>query len=115
MPQEIYETLCRQLVQENSPPCYYKIIMSLEQILQGAFFNEYIKRGLYHSYTLFEVSLTVDKTVREHSNAVRGHAHDRQYFHAERRYDSKSWRSKFYPHLTFIDRGSDYVPGQGNI
>lgn len=72
MPKESYETILQQLVQENSPPRYCKVTMPLEKILEGAFFTEYIKRGLYHPFLHPKAKLTVPAMTRGHSDVVRG-------------------------------------------
>ncbi|TDZ20951.1 Uncharacterized protein Cob_v006208 [Colletotrichum orbiculare MAFF 240422] len=45
LPQECYELVYQKLVKELTPPTFYRVTMALGQILEGAFFTEYIKRG----------------------------------------------------------------------
>ncbi|KAK1976045.1 ribonuclease P 40kDa subunit [Colletotrichum cereale] len=45
LPQECYEVVHQKLVQELAAPTFHRVIMTLGQVLDGAFFNEYIKRG----------------------------------------------------------------------
>lgn len=47
MPVKGNESLQRKLVAERSSPEYFKVTMTLSDILEGAFFTEYIKRGSY--------------------------------------------------------------------
>lgn len=42
IPEGIYEILHQKLA---ASPCYHRVTMTLEQILSGDFFTEYIKRG----------------------------------------------------------------------
>ena len=85
LPQEIYEMLRHHLVVGNPPPSYYRVTMSLEQVLQGDFFTEYIKRGQCSSNDRSVSSLTVGSTAREHSDAVRGYCLSGQHVQAKRR------------------------------
>ncbi|KAK2016719.1 ribonuclease P 40kDa subunit [Colletotrichum eremochloae] len=45
LPQECYEAAHQKLVKELAAPTFHRVIMTLGQVLDGAFFNEYIKRG----------------------------------------------------------------------
>ncbi|KAL0935923.1 ribonuclease p mrp protein subunit pop1 [Colletotrichum truncatum] len=45
LPQECYELVHKKLVEELAAPTFYRVAMTLGQVLDGAFFNEYIKRG----------------------------------------------------------------------
>ncbi|KAK6227597.1 ribonuclease P 40kDa subunit [Colletotrichum tabaci] len=45
LPQECYELVRQKLVKELAAPTFHRVIMTLGQVLDGAFFNEYIKRG----------------------------------------------------------------------
>ncbi|ROT36729.1 ribonuclease P 40kDa subunit [Sodiomyces alkalinus F11] len=45
LPDECYELVKQKLVERRAPPVYYRVVMTLGQILDGLFFNEYIKRG----------------------------------------------------------------------
>ncbi|KAF6834503.1 ribonuclease p protein subunit [Colletotrichum musicola] len=45
LPQECYELVLQKLVKEMAPPTFYRVVMTLGQVLDGAFFNEYIKTG----------------------------------------------------------------------
>ncbi|KAK7221916.1 hypothetical protein V2G26_009919 [Clonostachys chloroleuca] len=58
IPQEHYERLSEKLGQEITSTAYYKVSMTLEQILQGDFFTECIKRG--NVLMLSEGKVTVD-------------------------------------------------------
>jgi ribonuclease P/MRP protein subunit RPP40 len=113
LPQEIYETLRHQLVVETPPPSYYRVTMSLEQVLQGNFFTEYIKRGQYPLNDRSSSSLTVSFTVREHSDAVRGYYYGGQHVHAERRCVIQCTTTSHCSLPTNISLGRrlDYVPG----
>ncbi|KAF6804007.1 ribonuclease p protein subunit [Colletotrichum sojae] len=45
LPQECYELVLQKLVKEMAPPTFYRVVMTLGQVLDGVFFNEYIKTG----------------------------------------------------------------------
>ena len=45
LPQEKSESLRQKLTNSRPPPCYYKLLMSLEQILEREFLEEGIKKG----------------------------------------------------------------------
>lgn len=45
LPEELYITVWPQIADEVKSVRYEKVIMKLEQILEGDFFNEYIKKG----------------------------------------------------------------------
>lgn len=45
MPAEIYNVVHEKLVSTQQPPRYSKVTMTLGDILEGEFFNEYIKNG----------------------------------------------------------------------
>ncbi|KAL2756468.1 hypothetical protein ACRALDRAFT_1081689 [Sodiomyces alcalophilus JCM 7366] len=45
LPEECYELVKQKLVEQRCPPVYHRVIMTLGQILDGLFFNEYIKKG----------------------------------------------------------------------
>lgn len=49
MPVKDNESLKQTLVTERSSPEYFKVTMTLSDILEGAFFTEYIKIGIYRS------------------------------------------------------------------
>lgn len=46
LPDECYELVKQKLVDERASPVFYRVVMTLGQILDGLFFNEYIKRGM---------------------------------------------------------------------
>ncbi|KAJ0374006.1 hypothetical protein COL26b_007717 [Colletotrichum chrysophilum] len=45
LPQECYELVHQKLAKELAPPTFHRVVMTLGQVLDGAFFTEYIKRG----------------------------------------------------------------------
>ncbi|KAI8243611.1 Ribonuclease P protein subunit p40 [Colletotrichum sp. SAR 10_96] len=45
LPQECYELVHQKLAKELVPPTFYRVTMTLGQVLDGAFFTEYIKRA----------------------------------------------------------------------
>lgn len=45
LPEELYDILWRDIEALTSSLEYAKVIMKLEDVLQGAFFNQYIKQG----------------------------------------------------------------------
>ncbi|KAK4940030.1 hypothetical protein LTR10_019767 [Elasticomyces elasticus] len=45
LPEELYDILWRHVGASNASVAYAKVIMELEDVLQGAFFNQYIKQG----------------------------------------------------------------------
>lgn len=45
LPQEKSESLRQKLTNNRPSPCYYKLVMSLEQVLEREFLDECIKRG----------------------------------------------------------------------
>ncbi|KAF5965382.1 ribonuclease P/MRP protein subunit POP1 [Fusarium bulbicola] len=70
LPSEAYDAACQQLSNAQNAPRYSKVAMSLGDILQGDFFNEYIKKG--KQFTLFFSVLTmfVDKETYERAGLV---------------------------------------------
>lgn len=46
LPDELYSLIWQTVENELPRMRYAKVIMKLEEILQGEFFNEYIKRGM---------------------------------------------------------------------
>ncbi|KAJ4257682.1 hypothetical protein NW757_003306 [Fusarium falciforme] len=47
LPAEACDVILEQLNNTQKHPRYYKVNMTLGDILQGGFFNEYIKKGMY--------------------------------------------------------------------
>ena len=45
LPEELYEIMWTKVEQELKPVKYAKVIMKLEDVLDGDFFTEYIKKG----------------------------------------------------------------------
>ncbi|KAF7505740.1 hypothetical protein GJ744_000506 [Endocarpon pusillum] len=45
LPEELYELIWTKIEQELKPVQYARVIMKLEDVLDGAFFTEYIKKG----------------------------------------------------------------------
>ena len=45
LPEELYDFIWREIETSIASAKYSKVIMKLEDVLQGNFFNEYIKRG----------------------------------------------------------------------
>ncbi|KAJ0268213.1 hypothetical protein COL940_013617 [Colletotrichum noveboracense] len=58
LPQECYELVHQKLAKELAPPTFHRVVMTLGQVLDGAFFTEYIKRG--NILMLSEGKTTVD-------------------------------------------------------
>ncbi|EGY16668.1 uncharacterized protein VDAG_07832 [Verticillium dahliae VdLs.17] len=50
VPEECYELVKRNLVEQRDAPVYQRVTMTLGQILDGAFFLEYMKKGLLTMY-----------------------------------------------------------------
>jgi len=46
LPEEIYEILKKEVLDELSKPSYSRVILPLKALLEGEFFNEYIKKGV---------------------------------------------------------------------
>ncbi|KAF9873714.1 ribonuclease P 40kDa subunit [Colletotrichum karsti] len=67
LPQECFELVHQKLVQELAPPTFHRVIMTLGQILEGAFYNEYIKGPGSNILMHSEGKTTVDNvfTLRE--------------------------------------------------
>ncbi|KAI8190042.1 hypothetical protein KHU50_011339 [Colletotrichum sp. SAR 10_65] len=55
LPQECYELVHQKLAKELAPPIFHRVVMTLGQVLDGAFFTEYIKRVV--SYQLRDPSM----------------------------------------------------------
>lgn len=53
MPEELYELIWRRVEEQLKPVKYAKVVMKLEDVLDGAFFTEYIKKGEQLSLSLF--------------------------------------------------------------
>lgn len=45
MPEELYEIIKSDFFAERTQPAYSKVILPLKALLEGEFFNEYIKKG----------------------------------------------------------------------
>lgn len=45
LPEELYEIIWTKVEQELKPVQYARVIMKLEDVLNGAFFTDYIKKG----------------------------------------------------------------------
>lgn len=45
LPEELYEIIKNGFITQHSSPRYSRVIMPLGALLEGEFFNEYIKRG----------------------------------------------------------------------
>lgn len=45
LPKEIYEIMKDKVLADSEAPVYSRVIMPLKALLEGEFFNEYIKRG----------------------------------------------------------------------
>jgi ribonuclease P/MRP protein subunit RPP40 len=48
LPEELLDTVTTDIVEKLAPVAYSRVIMSLEAIVEGEFFNEYIKKGVYN-------------------------------------------------------------------
>lgn len=46
IPKEIYEVVKSDLLKEEINPTYSRVILPLSSLLEGEFFNEYIKKGM---------------------------------------------------------------------
>lgn len=49
LPAEACDVILEQLNNTQKDPRYFKVHMTLGDVLQGDFFNEYIKNGMYVS------------------------------------------------------------------
>jgi ribonuclease P/MRP protein subunit RPP40 len=45
LPEELYEIIKTDFFTERTKPVYRKVILPLKALLEGEFFNEYIKKG----------------------------------------------------------------------
>lgn len=45
LPEEIYEIMKKEILDELPKPVYSRVIMPLKALVEGDFFNEYIKKG----------------------------------------------------------------------
>ena len=45
LPKEAYEAIWAAVVKDRDAPKFKKVVMSLQDILSGDFFTEYIKKG----------------------------------------------------------------------
>jgi ribonucleases P/MRP protein subunit RPP40 len=45
LPEELYELIWSKVERQLKPAQYARVIMKLEDVLDGAFFTEYIKKG----------------------------------------------------------------------
>jgi ribonucleases P/MRP protein subunit RPP40 len=45
VPEEAFEAVCAAVVKNSDAPKFKKVVMSLQDILSGDFFTEYIKKG----------------------------------------------------------------------
>jgi ribonuclease P/MRP protein subunit RPP40 len=52
LPEEIYEILKKEVLDELPKPTYSRVILPLKALLEGEFFNEYIKKGIWNDLTL---------------------------------------------------------------
>ena len=54
LPEECYEA-AKQRLEQRDAPTYSRVVMSLAQLLDGLFFTEYIKHGVF-----FRLAITTD-------------------------------------------------------
>jgi ribonuclease P/MRP protein subunit RPP40 len=45
LPAEVYEIIKNDVFKEENRPAYKRVILPLKALLEGEFFNEYIKKG----------------------------------------------------------------------
>jgi ribonucleases P/MRP protein subunit RPP40 len=45
LPGELFEIIGKDVLKENATPAYSRVILPLSALLDGQFFNEYIKKG----------------------------------------------------------------------
>jgi ribonuclease P/MRP protein subunit RPP40 len=45
LPEELLEIITKNVLSENTRPAYNRVIIPLKALLEGQFFNEYIKKG----------------------------------------------------------------------
>lgn len=45
LPEELYEIIKKDFFNETTKPVYSRVILPLKALLEGEFFNEYIKKG----------------------------------------------------------------------
>lgn len=69
LPQEIYEIIKKDLFDTSEKPIYSRVILPLKALLEGEFFNEYIKRGRRAQHSYFMDSKLTDG--RKHFDALR--------------------------------------------
>ena len=51
-PEEIHEIMKREVLDELPKPAYSRVILPLKALLEGEFFNEYIKKGMLKFWML---------------------------------------------------------------
>ena len=54
LPSEIYEIIKNGLCNSESRPSYSRVILPLRALVEGEFFNQYIKIGLYSTCKWFK-------------------------------------------------------------
>jgi ribonuclease P/MRP protein subunit RPP40 len=59
LPEELYEIIKNEILKERARPTYSRVIMPLEALLEGEFFNEYIKKGMGLSPTFRDSKVDV--------------------------------------------------------
>ena len=70
LPQELYEIIKDGFVKGRARPAYSRVIMPLKALLEGEFFNEYIKKGIRLLGVLRDSSANV--FCRQYFDALRG-------------------------------------------
>lgn len=59
LPEEIFEIVQSDLIYKNTKPTYMRVIMPLKALLEGVFFDEYIKKGKIGLW--FPIGMSVDE------------------------------------------------------
>lgn len=57
LPEEVYDLVWKDVEQKISSDEYFRVILRLSDILDGDFFNSYIKKGWYYVYLYHILSL----------------------------------------------------------
>lgn len=73
LPEELYDIIWDKIEDERKNARYAKVIMKLQDLLEGAFFTEYIKKGdLLPQQSAYRVLVVVDSR----TEICRGCSHD---------------------------------------
>jgi hypothetical protein len=57
LPKELYELIQDDLAAKFTTPVYSRVILPLQALLEGDFFNEYIKKGIHKTLIFVQISI----------------------------------------------------------